>query len=224
MATADTDSVLDRSEPDYISACATAECPLAKALFVDPVEAADGYVYEREALVKWLEGHSTSPKTGEPLSSKDFKPCVVTKHCAAAWKAYAETRGLTNDDADDAGAAEIASHHRDAPRIASNLLANLKILDLKLQELGLTDVQKPCIVVVGQQSAGKSTLLEVLVGCALFPRDAQLCTKMRIRVMLERSEKDRWDTPPEIRIVPTDPAAAAQLPTSQAAWRRRAQG
>ncbi len=39
-------------------------------LLVDPVIAADGFTYEREAIELWLQGHDTSPRTNQPLEHK----------------------------------------------------------------------------------------------------------------------------------------------------------
>ena len=35
---------------------------------------ADGFTYERSAIEQWLENHSTSPKTGIELESKQLVP------------------------------------------------------------------------------------------------------------------------------------------------------
>tara|TARA_R110002050_G_scaffold270335_1_gene413369 strand:- start:387 stop:911 length:525 start_codon:yes stop_codon:yes gene_type:complete len=42
-------------------------CPITQKLFVDPVVLSDGYTYEREAVVLYLEEHNTSPVTGQLL-------------------------------------------------------------------------------------------------------------------------------------------------------------
>lgn len=44
------------------------QCPLTKALMQTPVIAADGYTYEKQAIVSWLHSHDTSPVTGSPLA------------------------------------------------------------------------------------------------------------------------------------------------------------
>jgi hypothetical protein len=44
-------------------------CPLTLEVFVDPVCASDGFTYERRDMQEWLLFHSTSPLTGEELSS-----------------------------------------------------------------------------------------------------------------------------------------------------------
>ena len=48
------------------------------------------------------------------------------------------------------------------------------------------DVLPPCVVVLGNESNGKSTLLGRLVGLPLFPRGNSLCTRMVIRAELRR--------------------------------------
>jgi hypothetical protein len=44
-------------------------CPLTAALFEDPVITPDGFTYERAAIMKWLETHSTEPETRNPLAA-----------------------------------------------------------------------------------------------------------------------------------------------------------
>jgi hypothetical protein len=48
----------------------TLMCPITMEPFRDPVVAADGFSYEREAIMWWLRHNSTSPATGEQLKSK----------------------------------------------------------------------------------------------------------------------------------------------------------
>ncbi|CAM9453747.1 unnamed protein product [Chrysoparadoxa australica] len=40
-------------------------CPITRELMRDPVIAADGHTYDREAIEMWTRNHTTSPKTGE---------------------------------------------------------------------------------------------------------------------------------------------------------------
>ena len=54
-------------------------------LLVDPVIAADGFTYEREAIVQWLEGHDTSPRTGQPLENKTVIPNMMARQQVIAW-------------------------------------------------------------------------------------------------------------------------------------------
>ncbi|CAF3565136.1 unnamed protein product [Rotaria socialis] len=48
-------------------------CPLTHKLFQDPVLAGDGHIYERSALVQWIEVNGTSPITLEPLKISDLR-------------------------------------------------------------------------------------------------------------------------------------------------------
>ncbi|KAL0037645.1 hypothetical protein WJX77_006007 [Trebouxia sp. C0004] len=54
-------------------------CPLTKALLIDPVVAADGHTYERQALQAWLQHHSISPITGEHLTHRHLVDNAVIK-------------------------------------------------------------------------------------------------------------------------------------------------
>eukprot|EP00759_Apiculatamorpha_spiralis_P047522 PhF_6_TR43152/c1_g1_i2/m.66061 len=62
----------------------------------------------------------------------------------------------------------------------------------ELDKLAEMDIMKslrldiPKVIVLGNESHGKSTLLERLIGYPVFPRDRLLCTKMPLRVMLRR--------------------------------------
>ncbi|KAG5187994.1 WD repeat, SAM and U-box domain-containing 1 [Tribonema minus] len=42
-------------------------CPITRELMRDPVIAADGHTYDREAIEMWLRTHDTSPKAGQPM-------------------------------------------------------------------------------------------------------------------------------------------------------------
>lgn len=41
---------------------------------VDPVVAADGYSYERDAIARWLEKRASSPATGASLAHTGLTP------------------------------------------------------------------------------------------------------------------------------------------------------
>lgn len=92
----------------------------------------------------------------------------------------------------------ISNSHRleMAPSIESSLdtggLATEQrgLLDLidKLQFAQLDDVKLPQIVVVGDQSAGKSSVLEAISGTP-FPRDAGACTRFATEIRLRRAKE-----------------------------------
>lgn len=57
-------------------------CPITHEIFNDPVIAADGHTYERNAIFEWFKTHDSSPKTGAKLSHRDLTPnhtlkCVI---------------------------------------------------------------------------------------------------------------------------------------------------
>lgn len=41
-------------------------------VFKDPVVAADGYTYERQAIEDWLQKSNTSPMTNERMTDKEL--------------------------------------------------------------------------------------------------------------------------------------------------------
>lgn len=73
------------------------------------------------------------------------------------------------------------------------------LLDLidKLQFAQIDNVKLPQIVVVGDQSAGKSSVLEALSGTP-FPRDAGACTRFATEIRLRRSK----ETTLKVAIIP----------------------
>ena len=66
-------------------------CPLTKEVLRDPVSCADGYVYERDAIERWIHCHATSPVTHEPLSDVNLRPVQplkqrIEKHLKSLFK------------------------------------------------------------------------------------------------------------------------------------------
>jgi hypothetical protein len=49
-------------------------CPITQVRLRDPVVAADGYTYERDAIEAWLSGNGTSPMNNLPLEDKSLVP------------------------------------------------------------------------------------------------------------------------------------------------------
>lgn len=80
--------------------------------------------------------------------------------------------------------------------LATDQLALLDLID-KLQFAQLSNVKLPQIVVVGDQSAGKSSVLEALTGTP-FPRDAGACTRFATEIRLRRAAESTI----EVSIIP----------------------
>ena len=49
-------------------------CPITLRVFRDPVKATDGHTYEREAIVRWIKDHGTSPLTRQVLDVNELVP------------------------------------------------------------------------------------------------------------------------------------------------------
>ncbi|KAM0249515.1 hypothetical protein ACHAQJ_009021 [Trichoderma viride] len=75
----------------------------------------------------------------------------------------------------------------EAQGLASEQRGLLDLID-KLQFAQLDNVKLPQIVVVGDQSAGKSSVLEALSGTP-FPRDAGACTRFATEIRLRRAKE-----------------------------------
>ncbi|KAK3045424.1 hypothetical protein LTR09_012975 [Extremus antarcticus] len=78
----------------------------------------------------------------------------------------------------------------------------LGIID-KFRELGVNeDISLPQLVVVGDQSSGKSSLLEGLTGLS-FPIASELCTRFATQIVLRRSPTDQGSVKVSILPGPT---------------------
>lgn len=53
-----------------------------------------------------------------------------------------------------------------------------------LPDIPMEDFFMPQVIVIGEESSGKSSLLEALTKCPVFPRDQRFCTKMPVRMQL----------------------------------------
>ena len=63
-------------------------CPISLDIMIEPVQAADGFTYERSFIEKWLIHENTSPKTGEILSSKNLISNKTLKCAIMSWQKY----------------------------------------------------------------------------------------------------------------------------------------
>ena len=68
-------------------------CPITQELPIDPVIAEDGRVYERSAIVEWLERNEKSPHTNEPMGKK-LLPALQVKNMI---KAMVQSGALSGD-------------------------------------------------------------------------------------------------------------------------------
>lgn len=69
----------------------------------------------------------------------------------------------------------------------------LNLVDQVLPITGITDkINLPKIIVVGEQSAGKSSVLEAIAGSEFLPRDKALCTKCPILIEMTKKEGEEY--------------------------------
>jgi GTPase SAR1 family protein len=74
--------------------------------------------------------------------------------------------------------------------IMSHLTNSLfgKIKNIFNRDINTGTYQLPKVIVIGTESSGKSSLLERITKCQLFPSDSKLCTKCPIKVKLENGK------------------------------------
>ena len=53
-------------------------------------------------------------------------------------------------------------------------------------EVPKSELELPKVIVIGGKSAGKSSLLENITKCSVFPRDRDLCTKRPVKLQLKQ--------------------------------------
>ena len=176
-------------------------CPITNALFEEPVVASDGRTYSKAALCSLIAScnergvPATSP-FGDTLS-EDAKPDLSM--AAAILKHREERAARAGMPAPAAGAPDLprqAAQPGGAGSEAVKSIAELgrmfALLDGRLRGLlaaTLDGWQPPQIVVVGEESSGKSSVLERLMMTPLLPRAENICTRLPIHVRLRRSDQ-----------------------------------
>jgi len=224
--------------------------PITGRVVTNPVVAADGIVYDREALEGWEQqaagvetraieagaeetngaaeqvppgnpddpddtGTTKSPMTGKPMPNATYEPADKMKSSISAIQGLL---GGADDDAPDSVEFEIGQgkttvvpigpirelclNHgarSTSMSLAIELSKPFVLLDPVRDLLAdvLKDCEPPKIVIVGQQNSGKSSLLEMLCGFPLFPRDKKFSTKLSVHVRLRRSTTD---APPSVTL------------------------
>lgn len=153
-------------------------CPLSSEFMTDPVLAEDGIIYERLNIEQWFDDCSTR---GVPITSPATAQIIG--------------RNLKDDETLKIKISSECSESKDIHDIPS--IHNLRAVFAELDPLreflseSLRGWQPPQFVVIGQESSGKSTLLERLAMMPIFPRDNSFCTRMPLHVRLRHSEKSK---------------------------------
>ncbi|UJR38015.1 hypothetical protein I4U23_030697 [Adineta vaga] len=65
-------------------------CPITLDVCRDPVLAADGHIYERNAILQWIEQQGTSPLTREPLKIDDLHSEINMRELDSSYRSSVE--------------------------------------------------------------------------------------------------------------------------------------
>eukprot|EP01040_Poterioochromonas_malhamensis_P005109 gene5110-5472_t len=149
--------------------------PISLDIMNDPVIASDGHSYERVHITEWFKkakqstGVILSPLTGVPLPNETLRSNLELKAEIDEFKASKSS--IQTKDIKFTLSSEI---YKELDRIS------------QMKQLGELDLKPPKIIVVGNESHGKSTLLERIVNLPIFPKAKGICTRCIIRVHLRR--------------------------------------
>jgi hypothetical protein len=71
-------------------------CPLTLEIFTDPLMSRNGFNFERDAIIEWLDrGHETCPLTRDPLGYRGLVPNYRLRLELETWK---EKNGYNNNN------------------------------------------------------------------------------------------------------------------------------
>ena len=191
-------------------------CPITSKIMVEPVKAEDGHVYEHAEIKKWLERSPTSPITRKPMGKKlvvdeSLKQAINAYERAQdsgeqteiSWDREGEQRGVVVQ-------ADAVEQAIGTSSISNALSKFFREFDEKRELLHevLEGWEPPRIVAIGDESAGKSTILEQLANVPIFPRKRRFCTQMPIELRLRRDPDDSKAT---LMIYKTQPDGSKEL-------------
>ena len=182
----------------------------------DPVTAEDGLTYDRAAIESWLENNNTSPTVrggqgframGNSLEPNRERKAALDRVLREyntedepeiiSWDAQGLQQYLPGGRSVALSSpTSIVPPPAHSPRAVADMTSDLtrmfKILDPLRGELkSLGNLTPPKIVVIGDESSGKSTVLEQLIRMPLFPRKKTFCTRLPIHVRLRRPDAAR---------------------------------
>ncbi len=154
--------------------------PISLDLMKDPVLASDGHSYDRRTITDWFatqkaQGRQiTSPRTNLPLKDDTLTPNIALKRKLDVF--IASTSTIQPVDIKFTLSSEI---FKELDRLSSR------------SKTSLSDFEPPTIVVLGNESHGKSTILERVIGLPLFPKEKGICTRCVVRVHMRRCAADQ---------------------------------
>jgi hypothetical protein len=126
-------------------------CPIMYTVMQDPVIAADGHSYEREAITKWLTNKTISPITNADLSNTNLIDNIALRTLIKDWKPSKHDKSLPIDS-------------KQAYVITECVRAEFELN----KDLLHSSKDKHIVVCLGKKGAGKSTLINLLTGKKLI--------------------------------------------------------
>ena len=180
-------------------------CGISRSIMVDPVTAEDGRNYERKNVEMWIVNcQANGGPVVSPLTRRPMGPGLTP---------HRELRAQIGSFLDGLAAPRASVEESVDEPIKS--VGSLNEIFQELDKLGdilqsvLDGWEPPRVVVMGNQSAGKSTLLERLCMMPLFPRSRSMCTSVPIQINIRRGPVQRpvtlsvWDRQTNSEVGPT---------------------
>jgi hypothetical protein len=165
-------------------------CPIVNDVFEDPVKAEDGKTYERSGIESWFQSLRQrdlpiiSPWTRREIGEKLVRDEAAAERAKGLRQAMKRTLRNPAREVDLRTALQGVSSIHDLRSVFGVLDEVRDVL-----EQTLDGWQPPQLVVMGQESSGKSSLMERLAMMPIFPRDKRLCTRVPIHVRLRNADK-----------------------------------
>ena len=167
---------------------------LTGEIMTNPVIAEDGRTYERESILMYFKSREqnrmpiVSPWTRQQMG-KSVRPNVDFKR---AIDQYLDQIKISEKSSPQSEQKLVGDHSSDEVTMASlsDLSKYFECLDPCREVLSSTldGWTPPCILMIGPENTGKSTILERLALMSIFPIAEGICTRMPIHVRLRRSK------------------------------------
>lgn len=170
---------------------------LTGEIMTNPVFAEDGRTYERESIIAYFKSRDDnrmpiiSPLTREVMG-KTLRPNIDFKRAIDQYLEEQSKNSLPVVQPLPSPAPLVESIEEVTTLSSLNDLSKyFECLDPCREMLSSTlgGWTPPCIIMIGPENTGKSTILERLALMSIFPIDDGICTRMPIHVRLRRSNR-----------------------------------
>ncbi|CAK9050251.1 unnamed protein product [Durusdinium trenchii] len=193
-------------------------CPIRGLIMKDPVTAEDGFNYEREAIQEWFQRSTKSPQSQSEIGT-ELKPNKALQEVIQQFTDFAETMSKAGSSLSLTWPShgmmpeterKVTLSLEDVSVVNSQPTQMCQALSRFFKEVDpvedllhnmLNGLKPPKIVVVGDENAGKSTILEMLAMIPVFPRRRSCSTLLAIHLRLRRHPGMSRAT---LRVLPAD--------------------